>query len=236
MEDIAVLDHIERINRSENIASLKYDFLRFVQEIGFEYFAISQIANPSDIDFSSMQLSHVPTDFRERWLNKNYAVHDPNVIEILTCQRPWSYEDTYARSKGRGRLILDEAKSFNINYGFVVPGPSLSSLPGMVSVSGQYKIDFTDNMLGGYALVCVHAYKKWMYMQKGERSVPHLSDREIEIVSLLAAGYRGQEVEQKLNITRHTLKTYQERIRTKFDAKSTAQAVARAIRGKIIFP
>lgn len=63
---------------------------------------------------------------------------------------------------------------------------------------------------------------------------PKLTNREREVLTLLAEGSRSAEIAQLLCITRKTAATHIERILTKLDVHSQAQAVAYALREGIV--
>ena len=55
-----------------------------------------------------------------------------------------------------------------------------------------------------------------------------LTEREIEIVRLIADGLSNREIGRRLNVTTETVKWYNKRIFAKLDVRSRTQAVARA--------
>jgi DNA-binding CsgD family transcriptional regulator len=56
-----------------------------------------------------------------------------------------------------------------------------------------------------------------------------LSDREIDVLALLACGYRNPEIAKTLYISSHTVLSHMARIRSKLGAKTVAHAVALSI-------
>jgi DNA-binding CsgD family transcriptional regulator len=56
-----------------------------------------------------------------------------------------------------------------------------------------------------------------------------LSKRELEILSLVAAGYTDPEISAKLDISYYTVKTHTKKILYKLRSKTRAQAVFTAI-------
>ena len=62
----------------------------------------------------------------------------------------------------------------------------------------------------------------------------HLSVREKEVIALVAEGMTAQEIAKKLFLSLDTVETHKRHILEKLDAHNTAEAVAKAIRGKLI--
>jgi len=58
--------------------------------------------------------------------------------------------------------------------------------------------------------------------------VEPLSEREVEILRLIAAGMSNQEITEKLIIAMSTLKTHINHIYAKLDVRSRTQAIVRA--------
>jgi DNA-binding NarL/FixJ family response regulator len=54
-----------------------------------------------------------------------------------------------------------------------------------------------------------------------------LSDRECQVLDLLARGHSEKEIAEQMTISRHTVHTYIRRIYEKLQVHSQAQAVAR---------
>ncbi len=63
-----------------------------------------------------------------------------------------------------------------------------------------------------------------------------LSPREVDAMTLLAAGYSRARVAEKLSISEHTLRVYIESARFKLGAINTTHAVARAMSRGLIVP
>ena len=66
------------------------------------------------------------------------------------------------------------------------------------------------------------------FTQKGLPSP--LSQREIEVLRLLAEGDSDQDISNNLHLSVHTIHTHRNNIRSKLECRNTAQAVAMAIR------
>ena len=70
----------------------------------------------------------------------------------------------------------------------------------------------------------------------GTARAPHdaLSDREFQIMTLLAQGKRAAEIAQKLFLSRETVNTHRTRILRKMNARSTAELTQYAIRHRLV--
>jgi DNA-binding NarL/FixJ family response regulator len=65
-------------------------------------------------------------------------------------------------------------------------------------------------------------------------SLPTLTERELEVVKLVAEGYLNKEIADKLNISIRTVDTHKNNILQKLKLKSTVELVKYAIRHDLI--
>ena len=61
-----------------------------------------------------------------------------------------------------------------------------------------------------------------------ESLIDPLSDRELEVLYLIAAGLHNKEIAEKLFISLNTVKTHSKNINSKLNVNSRTKAVARA--------
>lgn len=75
-------------------------------------------------------------------------------------------------------------------------------------------------------------------MSPGERQaallVKQLTQRELEVLTLLARGAGGEEIAQKLNVSRNTVRSHVQNILTKLQVHSRLEAVAFAARHHVV--
>jgi DNA-binding NarL/FixJ family response regulator len=67
-------------------------------------------------------------------------------------------------------------------------------------------------------------------LSSGERTATALSNREVEVLQMIAYGSTNREVAEKLQISPQTVKTYLERIFTKLGVSDRTRAVAVALK------
>ncbi len=64
----------------------------------------------------------------------------------------------------------------------------------------------------------------------------HISDREMEIVKLIAEGLSNKEVADKLFLSTHTVTTHRKNIMSKLGVNNTAGLVLFAVRENLVSP
>jgi len=62
----------------------------------------------------------------------------------------------------------------------------------------------------------------------------HLSEREREVITLVADGYTAQEIADKLFVSLDTVETHKRNVIKKLEASNAAHAVAKAVREGMI--
>lgn len=65
-------------------------------------------------------------------------------------------------------------------------------------------------------------------------AAPQFSDRQLEILKLLAKGVSNQQIASTLFLSEHTVKTHVSSILLKLEADNRVQAAVRAVRGRIV--
>lgn len=65
-------------------------------------------------------------------------------------------------------------------------------------------------------------------------ATPQFSDRQLEILQLLAKGVSNHEIASALFLSEHTVKTHVSSILLKLDANNRVQAAVRAVHGRIV--
>jgi ATP/maltotriose-dependent transcriptional regulator MalT len=74
----------------------------------------------------------------------------------------------------------------------------------------------------------LRAFQQAPLEQKAVGVDESLSDREIEVLKLIAAGLTNQEIAERLFISLNTVRTHTKNINSKLDVHSRTQAIARA--------
>ncbi len=79
-----------------------------------------------------------------------------------------------------------------------------------------------------------HLIKEYSHMAKSQRETYGLSDRELEVLQLLADGFTNKEIASKLYISTQTVKTHIAHIFEKLGVKDRTEAVASALRRGLV--
>lgn len=72
---------------------------------------------------------------------------------------------------------------------------------------------------------------KFVFMNNTKRT---LSEREQEILRLVAQGFTSPQIAEELSLSAETIKWYRKRLLSKFEAENSAEMIKIAIENKLI--
>lgn len=114
--------------------------------------------------------------------------------------------------------------------GFLLKDTAEEDLVRAVRVAAQGKPFFSPAI----AQALLEDYMRNLQQRNQQDSYSLLTDREKEVLQLLAEGRSNKEVAQLLNLSVYTVETHRTRIMQKLDLHNTAEIVLYAVRKKII--
>ncbi|MGG4453920.1 response regulator [Brevibacillus porteri] len=134
------------------------------------------------------------------------------------------------------------------NHNYVVEGIRAGAVGYMLKdADSQEMLDLIRRAHQGEALFhTVTAAKALAEALQGQRETPdsttssqsvlldELTDRELDVLQQIANGYRNDQIAQNLFISEGTVKTHVHRILQKMGVEDRTQAVAKALRHKIV--
>lgn len=176
-----------------------------------------------------------------RYVEKGYLRIDPVIVGCYQSFHPTDWKRFDWSSKA-ARAFMQDAIAHGVgNQGYSIPIRGPNGQFAHFTLSHNCSDDdwaaFTDTNRRDLILVA-HAFnQKALEFEPGrtpEKS-QSLSPREIEAMTLLAAGLNRAQAAEQLSISEHTLRVYVESARHKLGAINTTHAVARALsRGLIV--
>jgi len=108
--------------------------------------------------------------------------------------------------------------------------------------SAQELVSAIQAVIQGEAFLCPSVAKQVLsrYLNRAEQikedSYNELTERELELVSLIAEGKKNKEIAQLLNISIHTVQSHRLNLMQKLDIHDSGQLVRYAIRRGLIIP
>lgn len=174
-------------------------------------------------------------DWAEHYIQHDYIRVDPVIAGCFRRFHPvdWKRLDWTGRA---ARNLLGEALGAGVgNQGFSVPIRGPNGQFALFTANDRATDDrwstFTGEHVRGLILIGHYMNQKALEIDRGtDRStVPNLSPREVDALTLLALGFSRAQAAENLQISEHTLRVYIESARFKLGAMNTTHAVARAL-------
>ncbi|MFN7003646.1 MAG: LuxR family transcriptional regulator [Roseinatronobacter sp.] len=208
------------------------------ERLELEYAAYAGV-NP--IDNSVHIVVSYPEAWKEHYQRNDLHLHDPAMLHAQKSQAPITW----------GRLVDDPLydKLFSAATAFGIPetgvtipirGPSGDKglLSGTRKMTNQQWNSHLFHILPSMQVEAAIMHDTVMQQGALMRTVsaPTLSHREIEILQWSAAGKTQTDIGDILSISARTVEVHMRSARSKLGAMTTAQAVARAVGLRIIYP
>lgn len=173
-------------------------------------------------------------DWVDTYLGQGFQTVDPVVLTCFTRATPvdWKALDWSGRP---ARALLAEARGHGLgNQGLSVPIHGPCGRFALFTVNATAKdeawTDFTDRHLPDILLAAHFVNERAMAIEG--HAPPEgrtLSPREVDALTMLAAGHSRARAAEQLSISEHTLRAYIESARNKLGALNTVHAVASAL-------
>jgi LuxR family quorum sensing-dependent transcriptional regulator len=173
-------------------------------------------------------------------MEQNYQDIDPVLEKASNTLEPfaWSEVRLDRHKEPDAYNMMSEAKEFGLKTGFMVPVLTQSGDHGGVTFSSD-RFEASAEARRALHLIGLSAYGKVRAMLHARRiqdsPPPRLSAREIEVLKWCSSGKSSSAIGEILAVTEATVETYVTRACRKLDACNRTQAVAEAIRHRLIF-
>lgn len=228
---LATIDIIDRQRDKQGVFSA---LLNYGETFGFAYLTIGQLIHPSlqDIDYSDLGVSNFPDTFQQKYIEGNYLLHDPVIARALISQDPFAWTEVAHEASARGREILAEGKSYNLDFGLTIPVRMDERRPGLVSFAGDPAEKLTDRDVEALQLASIHGYARLIELAEDIRSkgAIRLTPREVDVLHYVACGKTDFEIARQLDLSPYSVKDHVSNARRKLKAVNRAHCVMIAIR------
>jgi LuxR family quorum sensing-dependent transcriptional regulator len=228
---------IERVERAETPTVVLNEVAHAARHFGLEHVIVAGIPAPGKQLEPYILMHNWPRGWYERYNTLGYLHLDPVIRKLRTTTMPvvWSEAPYDPSSDKSGHAVMTEAREFSLNNGLSVPIYTLSGDQAAVSFGGrQFELSNADQK--ALHLIAIYAHNRAATLRSGVKNFRHrkLSPREIEILQWVAAGFSSRDISERLNIAYTTVETHVEHACRKLDSACRTQAVAEAIRARLI--
>jgi LuxR family quorum sensing-dependent transcriptional regulator len=229
------LDALERSQTQDDVIGAIRDALEFA---GAEFFCFNFLPQPKEKFENVILATNVPAPWLQLYIEQDFAAADPSIRFCRHTVHPFEYKDApyNAETEPRAAEVMRRAEGFHLSGGLVVPIPSPAGCKGNVWIGGyDFHVAVSDRPIAH--ILAIYAFERLRKLG-GHRQLrkPSITDREREVLSWIAAGKSALEIGEILCITKRTVDEHTQIAARKLGAVNRAQAVALAIRARIIAP
>ena len=243
MSDSAnILKTIRRIDQFESEDEILSNFKAFIEGYGFHKFLISQLVNPlSSQKHRSMQHADWPEDILQNRFDEGAVLNDPIVIYGMRSRTPFTWEQAFDFARRYGDGMMEQARDFKMNEGFMFPMRRPGSIDGGISIAAE-KMDLSERHISELQLVCMHCYYRLeeLHLKKiGAEMLDadiQLPPRERDVLQYAAMGKTFWEMSVIMGISEAAAKDAMVRARGRLNCVNTPHAISRAISLELILP
>jgi DNA-binding CsgD family transcriptional regulator len=228
---------LERLEKADKRDALDIVVGDIRESFGIDHIAYQWVSSAA----ASFGCSTFAQDWSERYAALNYERVDPVVVGCFQRFEPveWKQLDWSSRA---ARAYLSDALAHGVGrqgYSIPIRGPNgqFALFSANHNCDDGHWATFTETHCRDLILIAHFFNQKALALgpDRVAEALPALSPRELDAITLLAAGYSRAKVADNLSISEHTLRVYIESARFKLGALNTTHAVARALsRGLIV--
>lgn len=198
-------------------------------------------AGVNTIDNSVHAIVNYPDEWKAHYLDFGLHEKDPVLAIAARSQGPVHWH--WLRDQPQYDNVFIQAHDFGIpDQGVTIPVRGPFGDKGMLSVTRKLSVTnwekharhIMSDLQQVAAAVHDHVMQQGLVMRS--MRAPALSQREQETLQWIAAGKAQADIAEILNISARTVEVHLRSSRAKLGALSTAQAVARAIGMRLIYP
>jgi LuxR family quorum sensing-dependent transcriptional regulator len=232
-------DCIDALDRAKTPSDVLICLGRAAGHFGLDRFLTAGIPAPDKSLAPYLLMHNWPAGWVQRYVARDYPNCDPVMKKVRSSLMPFSWaEATYDPIKDpRAHAVMMEAQEFGLKTGFSVPIYTISGDQAGMTFGGT---EFHDSPGARRAmhLIAIYGHQKARDLAltrgKHEMQPPKLSPRELEVLKWCSAGKTTSHIAGILSISEHTVETYITNACRKLDSVNRTQAVAQAIRARLI--
>lgn len=227
------VDELDLLPTVDDVANA---FQEAVARHGIEHFIATSLSTKG-LAFEELVIaSRWPSEFFMLYVENDYARFDPLIRRSIQSHMPFEWQADSYRSDGDPRVVevMRRAAEFGLKHGYLVPIHGPKGYEGCVSMTAE-KLDLWPRRRSAVHLMALYAFDRMRSLRgkPPERKIA-LTAREREVLSWVAAGKSAAQISQALKISKRTVDEHSQTAARKLGAANRTQAVAIAMRDRII--
>jgi DNA-binding CsgD family transcriptional regulator len=229
------LQDYQDVADAADMPTLETRLVRFAHELGFGIISGALVVEQGPGRAATFAFGNTPEAYQATSTSISVGQRDPVLRRLKRLSAPFVYDQSMYVNEQAADLWDTQAL-----FGFKTGIAMALHLPGgkhfLMGVDRDQPLPADEvvltRMMADLQLLAVHAQDTAIRLLapqvQGVQLVPHLTDREVEILKWTAEGKSSWAVGQILNISEHNVKYHVKRIMVKLEVGSKHQAAAKA--------
>jgi LuxR family transcriptional regulator, quorum-sensing system regulator BjaR1 len=231
------LSFIAAVDRAGSPDAVAETVLSVVKPFGFSQVFAGIIPVPgmsAQQQVANVVLHRWPDKWSQRYFAQGYLFDDPTIQRVTTSTEPflWSELEGGYRRRSSASRIMNEAREFDLGFGFTVPMLTLDGQSAGFSIASD-RGELPPHYRGALQLLAMYSFGRALSLIDVPPPVK-LTPREADVLQWIAEGKSDWEISKILHVSEHLVDKMARQIRLKFGAANRTQAVAQALRHRII--
>ena len=227
LRDLLNIDHLVYYSSKVGVSPFALDQ---AFEHGIEHLVGRQPADPY------IRLTY-PASWMNRYLQMGYVHIDPVVREGFLRTLPFDWSELKIQSAAEASFLADALAHGIGPHGLCIPVQSKHGHRALLSISFSRSekewMNFIKTTQPTLIQIANRIHRRVVSEVFGEDR-PHLAMRELECLSWVARGKEATDIAIILNISSHTARDYLKSARYKLDCVTSAQAVSKAVKLRLL--
>ena len=232
------------INREELIADIDglqttFDAFKMLKrlaaEVGYNKFTVMGLPQFGEELQDRIVVNNWNPELTQAYAEYGLTGDSPVLERLRNSVLPFTWEVekvNAARPKGQREVAIDLFRTFEMNEGVYIPVRGVDGDVSAVGFSGV-KSEITTEQLDALTIVAMAACERLAAITQEQAEIV-LTERERECLQWTAAGKTSGEIGDILGLSEHTVNHYMGAVTGKLDAVTRSQAVAKALRLRLI--
>jgi LuxR family quorum sensing-dependent transcriptional regulator len=229
---------IEGLDRLSSVDDVMDAMQRTLGSFGFEFFALFAVPRPGQRLEDVRLAIRLPPELLKIALEEQYIQVSPAVRHCRRTVHPfeWKSAPYDPEREPRAAEFVHLMTEFGLLNGIAVPIPSPTGCEGMVWLGGQRQ-ELTACNMPMIHLMALYAFERIRRLVNRMPSAEaNLTLREREVLTWVAVGKSAWEIGEILDIAKRTVDEHTQTAMHKLGAVNRTQAVALALRDRLIAP
>jgi LuxR family transcriptional regulator, quorum-sensing system regulator BjaR1 len=232
-EAFTFVDGLERLSSVEGVCAA---MAKKLAGFGIENFIVTGIPAREQSFENLVIAARWPDEFFTLYVENDYARFDPIIRRCVHSHSPfaWRAESYVSNMDSRVAEVMRRAADFGLRRGYTVPIHGPDAYVACVSMAGA-ECDLPARERPAIHLMALYAFERMRNLRgRHPDEKQPLTIREREVLAWAADGKSALDIGQILNISKRTVDEHSQTAARKLGASNRTQAVAIALRDRII--